>query len=120
MVKKLEQKAQQAVTNYRLQRMSGRLGVIIKYDETTNTATVAISGEQTDQVEEILTKVMCPVQLGVQGVAPQPGTNCWVVFKDDNITQPLISHYYNHRYEQFDYAKQVRSKNDIPNYLLGI
>lgn len=117
---KNKQQAQQVFAQQKMQRMSGRLGVVIQYDETTNTATVAISSEQTDEIEEVLTKVMCPTMLGIQTVAPSPGTGCWVVFKDDNITQPLISHYYNHRFEQFDYAKQVRSNNTLPTYLLGI
>lgn len=102
------------------QGMSGRLGVIMSYDPYDNTATVAITKEQTDEIDEVIRKVMCPRTLGVQTVAPQPGLQCWVTFKDNNVTQALITQFYNHRYSQFDYPKQSQSINTLPSYLLGI
>ena len=102
------------------QAMSGRLGVISSYDEVNNTATVMISGENSDVIEDVLRNVMCPVSLGVQSVTPSPGRECWVVFKNNNISQPLITHYYNHRYSQYDYPKQTQAHIGLPNYLLGL
>ena len=75
-----KQQANQAIKDSQSQLMTGRLGVISSYDEANNTATVMISGEQTDVIEDILQNVMCPVTLGVQNVAPSPGRQCWVVF----------------------------------------
>jgi hypothetical protein len=106
--------------NKQLQRMSGRVGVVSSYDPRQNTATVLISKEQTDEIEEVLTDVHCPRTLGVQEVAPGPGLLCWVAFKDNNITQPLITHFFNHRYEQFDYDKHNSTPDVMPNYLLGL
>jgi hypothetical protein len=100
--------------------LSGRLGVVMSYDETTNTATVVITKEQTDEIDQVLTKVMCPRTLGLQTVAPNQGLQCWVTLKDNNITQPLITHFFNHRYNQYDYGKQVKSMNMTPSYLLGM
>jgi hypothetical protein len=116
----MQDQARQAVNDNSQQMMSGRLGVISSYDEVNHTATVMISGEKTDVIEDILQNVMCPVTLGIQGVAPSPGRECWVVFKDNNISQPLITHYYNHRYSQYDYSKQTQANYGLPNYLLGI
>lgn len=116
----LKNQINDAIQKNQAQFMSGRLGVISSYNEVNNTATVMISGEQTDVVEEILQNVMCPVTLGVQSVAPSPGRQCWVVFKNNNISQPLITHYYNHRYDQYDYSKQTQANIGLPNYLLGL
>mgnify|MGYP001566734187 CR=1 FL=1 len=118
--KEIQQHVQDAIAEKRNQAVTGRLGVVMSYDKYDNTATVVITREQTDEIDDILRKVMCPVVLGVQTVAPSPGLQCWVVFKDNNISQPLISHFYNHRYSQYDYPKQTPATNTIPSYLLGL
>jgi len=117
---KIEQQIQDAFATGRQQNLAGRLGVIASYNAIDNTATVLISGENTDVIEDILNGVMCPVQLGIQTVAPSPGRECWVVFKNNNISQPLITHYYNHKYSQYDYSKQTQANIGLPNYLLGL
>lgn len=117
---KMKNEARNAISENKFQAVSGRLGVISSYDQINNTATVIISSEQSDMVEDILTNVMCPVTLGVQSVAPGPGRECWVVFKNNNISQPMITHYYNHRYSQYDYPKQTQANIGLPNYLLGL
>ena len=98
--------------------MSGRFGVIMSFDENENTATVVISKQETNEIEDVLRNVPCPVMLGVQTVMPSPGRPCWVVFKDGNVTQPIVTHYFNHNYGNYDYANQVVSPNQIPSYLL--
>jgi hypothetical protein len=120
MNKNVKQYVDESQFNRQMQRMSGRLGVVSQYDPAQNTATVMITKEQTDEIEEIVTNVMCPRTLGVQTVAPSPGIMCWVVFKDNNITQPLITHFFNHRYEQFDYYKQNLTLDRMPNYLMEL
>src|SRR5687768_10273233 len=94
--------------------MSGSLGVIISYDRNNNTATVAITQSDSDEIREILNNVPCPVVMGVQTVAPEPGRLCWLNFKNGNITSPMVIHYYNHRYQQFDYERQYRTGFDLP------
>lgn len=121
----MNQKKQQDQINHSIlenksQAMSGRLGVIMSYDSYDNTATVQITKQQTDEMDQSINKVMCPRTLGVQTVAPQPGDLCWVAFKDDNITQALIINFYNHRYSQYDYPKQTKAHNALPSYLLGL
>ena len=118
--KNIKQYVDNSYSDRQFQRMSGRFGVISQYDVRKNTATVFITKEQTDEIEDILTNVMCPRTLGVQQVAPNPGMMCWVVFKDNNITQPLITHFFNHQYEDFDYKKQNVIKDTLPSYLMGL
>lgn len=103
----------------RAQRPHGVLGVISSYDRYNNTATVIVSRPDTDEVEEILRNVPCPVLLGLQSVAPDPGRPCYVVYKNGNKSQALITHYYNHRYDHFDYSRQTRADIAIPSYLLN-
>lgn len=119
-MKNVNAKINDAIISDHATAISGRLGVVTSYDQFTNTATVGITKQQTNEIEQFITKVMCPRQLGVQAVAPQPGDQCWVAFKDNNITQPLITQFYNHRYDQFDYGKQTKSQNTMPSYLLGL
>lgn len=116
----VRQQVQNALHENKLQAISGRLGVVMSYDRHDNTATVVISGEQTDEIEDVLTKVMCPVTLGVQSVAPSPGMQCWVIFKGGNMSQPLITHFFNHKYGDYDYPRQTPANNSIPSYLLGL
>jgi hypothetical protein len=114
-----QQQINDSINQHTAQNVAGRLGVIMSYDKYTHTATVAITKEQTDEIDEVITKVMCPVTLGVQAVAPEPGRPCWVVFKDNNITQGLITHFFNHRYSTYDYPKQSKTHVTVPSYLLG-
>ena len=117
--KELDRSIAEVLRQERSQRPPGVLGVISSYDRYTNTATVIVSRPDTDEVEEILRKVPCPVLLGIQAVAPEPGRPCYVIFKGGNKTQALISHYYNHRYEDYDYEKQSPAHVSIPSYLLN-
>lgn len=97
---------------------NGTIGTIISYEKMTNTATVVISKQETSDIDEIITGVPCPTFLGVQMVAPESGRPCWIVFKNGDVTQPLITHFYNHLYSKYDYPKQMGSSNIIPTYLL--
>lgn len=108
------------IQNNRLQYPAGVLGVIASYDRYTNTATVITTKADTDEVEEILKNVPCPVLLGIQAAAPDPGMPCYVIFKGGNRTQALISHYYNHKYDEYNYGPQTKADIDIPSYLSKI
>lgn len=103
----------------RFQHPGGLLGVIVSYSRYDNTATVAVSKPDSDEIEDILHKVPCPVLLGVQSVAPTPGTPCYVALKGGNKRQALVTHYYNHNYSRYNYSKQNHTDSLIPSYLLG-
>lgn len=108
------------VQSDRAQHPSGVLGVVSSYDRYTNTATVMVSAADSDAIEEILYKVPCPVLLGVQSVAPEPGRPCYVAFKGGNRNQALITHFYNHLYDETDYSRQNKANIALPSYLLNI
>lgn len=99
----------------------GRYGIVQSYDTRTNTATVLMSSTDSDAVGDILTNVLCPVTLGIQTVAPEAGRPCWVVFKGErNDKKAMISHYFNHRFDTYDYSKQYNTNSSMPRYMLGM
>jgi len=118
--KSIEECVKSKVYSDRVQHPSGVLGVVASYDRYTNTATVMVSAADSDVVEEIMHKVPCPVLLGVQSVAPEPGRPCYVAFKGGNRNQALITHFYNHMYDEIDYSRQNKADVSLPSYLLNI
>lgn len=100
-------------------KANGRIGTIASYNPYENTASVIISSEQSNDVDEVLTNVPCPVTMGVQSVAPEPGRPCYVIFKNGSVTQPLILAFWNHRYSQFDYDRQTKALNSVPSFLMS-
>lgn len=97
-----------------------RIGVITSYNDFANTATVLISAADSDEIDEVLTDVPCPVYMGVQGVAPEPGRMCVVVFKNGSITQPLIVNFFNQSYKKFDYLRHNKAGYTLPQYMMGM
>lgn len=99
----------------------GNFGIVQTYDPATNTATVLMSAPDSDELGDLITNVPCPVTLGIQNVAPEPGRPCWVVFKGaQNDRKAMISHYFNHQFEKFDHPKLYNARSSIPRYSLGI
>jgi hypothetical protein len=98
-------------------KVNDRHGLILSYNATKNTATVALTGQDSDFITDLLKEVPCPTYMGLQVAAPEPGRGCWVAFKGGHESQPMITHFYNHDYEKFDYRKMSSAKNDIPRYL---
>ncbi len=97
-----------------------RMGVITSYNRFKNTATVMISGRDSDSIDEILRNVTCPVYMGIQIASPEPGRMCWVSFKNGSLTQPIITHYFNHSYGNFEFKRQTTARYDLPGYLMGM
>lgn len=101
----------------RTQVQSG-YGIVWTYNARNNTATILMSAPDSDAPQEFFHDVPCPVQLGVQGAAPEEGRMCQVVFKNGNPQWPVITNFYNYHYRDADYNKQTRARQPIPRYLL--
>lgn len=102
------------------QSSNGGNGVILAYDAQTNTATVLMSRPDSDEAGDILTGVLCPTQIGVQGVAPEPGRECWVAMRNGSTKMPIITTYYNRIYTKMDYNKQTKAVNPVPRFMYDI
>lgn len=113
--KKLRDGVIQQSFDRQLEFSSGH-GIILDYDAKTNTATVLMSKPGTDQVGDVLREVLCPTNIGIQGAAPEAGRPCWVDFKSGrNIA--VITHYFNHLYDKYDYIRQTRAVINTPRFL---
>lgn len=119
MTRKIQQQIDKTIHDKKYQKLDNAIGTILRYDQYSNMATILISKSETDEAEEILKNVPCPTFIGIQMAAPEPGRVCNVIFRNGNITQPMIINYYNHRYGELDYPKQIGSQNNLPSYLLG-
>lgn len=111
---------QQVIQPYLNQQARSGTGVILYYDSVKNTATVLMSQTGTDRPGELLTNVACPTQMGIQGVAPEQGRQCWVDFRTSDTSAPFITHFFSVDYEQFDYVKQKSSKAPMPRYIMDM
>lgn len=114
---KFEKHIDQKISQRDSEKSRSRYGVITSYDKTTNTATVLLTATDSDMPADVLKNVMCPVIMGVQAVAPEPGRPCWIAFKTDSEQFPVITHYFNHSYEKFDYKKQTNATTGMPSFI---
>lgn len=99
------------------EKSRSRYGVITAYDRKTHTATVILTAPDSDMPSDVLKNVPCPVTIGLVTAAPEPGRPCWVTFKSNSETFPVITHYFNHSYEKFDYKRQTEAKSAIPSFI---
>lgn len=95
-------------------------GIIMGYDILKNTATVMTSQGRTDVPGDMHYSVPCPVQMGVQAVAPETGRQCWVVFKGDGGTDPTITHFYNYFYNEVDHKVQSTARAALPRFIYNL
>lgn len=116
-----ERQPRQSVSTVQaMQVMPSTYGIITSYNPTYNTATVITAKPGSSEFGETLFDVPCPVHLGVQAVAPEVGRPCWVSFKDNSMAEPMITHFFNHVYNEIDYLRQTKAINPIPRYILNL
>jgi hypothetical protein len=95
-------------------------GIVVHYNPQKNIASVLLAQPATDLPGEIYHNIPCPVQIGVQSVAPEVGRQCWVTFKNQNPAFPVITHFYNYFFETADYEKQTNAMAPMPRYIYNL
>lgn len=113
-----KQALHQEFESYWRSKQFGVMGVITAYNEIDNTATVLVSQGTMGNVDQVLENVPCPFYPGVQMVNPQPGLCCYVIYMDNKISQPIISHYYSYRHEKYAYEAKTATPFAVPSYLV--
>lgn len=99
----------------------GRWGIISSYDQYTNTATVILASPDSDGVGDIVPNVQCPVYMGIQLAAPEPGRPCWVVFVGSkNDSRPIITNYFNFDYAKRDFYRHSDARHGVSQYMLSM
>lgn len=117
---KFDQHIQGQINQANHEKSTSRYGIIMSYNSDDNTATVLLSSPDSDSMGDLVRKVPCPVYMGVQNVAPEPGRPCWVIFKGERESGPIITHYFNHAYEQFDNGRHNTARMSIPNFQINM
>lgn len=95
-------------------------GIILNYDKRRNVANVLMAQAGSDMPGEMYSNVPCPSNLGVQGVNPEKGRKCWVAFKNSDGQYPIITHFYNDFYDQYDYPKQNPAVAPLPRFMYSL
>lgn len=95
-------------------------GMIAQYDPKTNTALVVMATRGSDDPGEVFKNVPCPVIMGANFTAPEPGRPCWVDFKDDNHGFPFVTAYFNSNYASIDYSRQTNAADNTPKYIYNM
>lgn len=95
-------------------------GIVLRYDPTTNTAIVLASQANSDLPGGIHYNVPCPVQIGVQGVGPEPGRACKLEFKNSDGSLPIITSFFNYTYRKEDYGRQTFAAQPVPSFMLDM
>lgn len=95
-------------------------GIVLGYESANNTCSILTVNPGSDQMGEVYQNVPAPMNLGVQTVAPKAGIMCWLAYKDGNTSAPMITHFYNLRYEEFNKRKQSFAATKTPRYLLDM
>lgn len=117
---RLDEHIIEVIRNNDLSKSKDRPGILMSYDQVTNTATVLMSDNLSDVANTILRNVPCPTQLGIQSVSPDPGRGVWVAFKGDSDRFPFITSFFNHNYSGNDYTRQTTAYTGMPQFSLGM
>lgn len=90
-------------------------GIVLWYNAVRNVANVLMSQPGSDATGEIYPNVPCPVNVGLQTVAPEPGRACTVMFKGDF---PIITGFFNYAYDNQDYPRSTAAAQSLPRFML--
>jgi len=101
---KFDQKISDHISTNKFQQTKTRPGTIMTYDKTTNTATVVLDERYGGTVGDIINRVPCPFNYGVQNVAPHTGMRCIIGFRDDAEREPYIVTFY---LDAYDVGKNI-------------
>lgn len=115
---KFDQKINNLIQDSKFQESKTRPGTIIEYDKMSNTATVILDEKRGGTVGDIVNRVPCPFNYGIQGVAPHAGTKCVVAFRNDSERDPYIVSIIA---EAFDTVKTIRNNSvntGIPKFMI--
>lgn len=115
---KFDKKIQDQITATEMKKARTRPGVIMSYDNKTNTAVVILEDQYSEGVGNVIKNVACPSMRGIQTVAPVPGARCLVGFRDGNEARPYIVNYYDDTNSGYNHAYQYKVNTGIPRFMV--
>jgi len=114
---KFDSKIQSQIDASRLRQSKTRPGLIMQFDRKTNLATVILDDQLSGQIGNIINGVPCPSIMGVQSVAPEPGTRCLVGFRDDNENHAYIISYFDEPNKSSGHMHNYVVNTGIPKFM---
>lgn len=117
---KMRQQVMDVITTDAQSKAQPGWGIVLTYDALTNSATVLMSRPGGDDTGETYANVPCPVNMGVQGVAPEPGRSCMVTFKHGNSRLPVITNFFNYDYATTDRPRQAHAITPLPRFMMDM
>jgi hypothetical protein len=114
---KFDNKIQNQIDLSRMRQSKTRPGVVMEFNKKYNVATVILDDSLSSQLGNIVQGVPCPTSMGVQTVAPEPGTRCLIGFRDDNENHPYIINYFNDPGSSSGQLNSYVVNTGIPKYL---
>jgi len=117
---KQNQKMQDAIERNEISNSHPGYGIVLAYHPEENTVDVLMSQPGSDAPGEMFTGVPCPTTMGLQVAGPEIGRPCWVMFKDGTRSTPMVSHFFNYSFDQFDYRKQYYVYDDLPRFMMEL
>jgi hypothetical protein len=114
---KFDNKIQNQIDLSRMRQAKTRPGVIMQFDKKSNLATIILDDAYSGQVGNIISSVPCPAIMGVQNVAPEPGTRCLVGFRDDNENKAYVISYFEESNLGSNYSSNYTVNTGIPKFM---
>jgi len=115
---KFDKKIQDQINTSIIQQAKTRPGTITSYDKRSNTATIVLEAGNSSSIGNVITKVPCPINNGIQSVSPTIGTRCLVQFRDSNEANPYIVSYYDDRNVNRNFNRDYVVTSGIPRFLV--
>jgi len=114
---KFDNKIQNQIDLSRMRQAKTRPGIIMKFDKRSNRATIILDDAYSGQLGNIINSVPCPAIMGVQNVAPEPGTRCLVGFRDDNENNAYVISYFEENNLSSNYLNNYVVNTGIPKFM---
>ncbi len=114
---KFDSKIQNQIDLSRMRQAKTRPGVIMKFDKTSNRATVILDDPYSGQLGNVINSVPCPSVMGVQNVSPEPGTRCLIGFRDDNENNAYVISYFEENNLSSNYLNNYVVNTGIPKFM---
>lgn len=95
-------------------------GMVSAVNQMNNTVDIWLAAPDSGEFSEVLFNVPYPVSPGIQVAAPPIGYACWVDFKGNDYSNPIVTHFFNPSFFDTQYEKQTTAINNVPRFMLGM
>jgi hypothetical protein len=115
---KFDKKIQDQIDVSRMQNSRTRPGIVVGYNKQNNTAHVILDEQYSEQMGSALKNVPCPINRGLQTVAPVMGTRCLVGFRDNNELSPYILNYFEDNSANINFNRNYAVRTGVPRFMV--